>query len=263
MTNQSANSRTIEDCARQSHAGTIDFGTVVERLTAAGVESYHVDYRAGRATYYTTDDRVHAFTLELPEPAIADAFDGAAVQAAVRGAQRGEVKYPEFVRRTRAAGCVGYDVWISGRQVVYHGRRGEQHIEWMPGGAPGRDNVEVVKHVYAAYARRDVAAALALHAPAAQIDQSREVPWGDHYEGEAGVREFFARLGRAVDSTLALERFIDAGDHVVALGRSRGTEKAHGRRFDVPIAHVWHIRDGKVASVHYHIDNPTMLAALG
>ena len=65
MTHQSDDPQTIEDCARQSHAGTIDFGTVVERLSAAGVESYHVDYRAGRSTYYTSDDQVHTFALEL------------------------------------------------------------------------------------------------------------------------------------------------------------------------------------------------------
>ncbi|PCC71576.1 Ketosteroid isomerase-related protein [Nannocystis exedens] len=263
MTNQRANLQVIEDCARRSHAGTIDFATVVTRLAAAGVEAYHVDYRAGRSVYYTADDQAHAFALDLQEPAIGAEFDGLAVQAAVRGAQQGAVNYPEFVRRTRAAGCVGYDVWIAGKHVVYHGRRGERHIEHFPGAASGRANVEVVKQVYAAYGRRDVAAALALYAPDVQIAQSPEVPWGDRYQGHAGVREFFARLMHALDSSLALERFIDAGEHVVALGRSRGALKAGGRRFDVPIAHVWQIRDGLVARVEYFIDNPTMLAALG
>ncbi|WAS94587.1 nuclear transport factor 2 family protein [Nannocystis punicea] len=262
MTNDSANVQTIEDCARQSHAGTIDFGTVVTRLAAAGVESYHVDYRVGRTTYYTAAGQVHTFELHLQEPAIAAEFDGAAVQAAVRGAQQGEVKYPEFVRRTRAAGCVGYDVWIAGRHVVYHGRRGERHVEHFPGGPAGRDNVEVVKQVYAAFGRRDLAAVLALYAADVQIDQSPEVPWGDHYEGHAGAQAFFARLLQAVDSTLALERFIDAGEHVVALGRTRGVLRASGHRFDVPIAHVWQIRDGLVVRIRYCIDNPTMLAAM-
>lgn len=263
MTNPNVNMATIEDCARQSHAGTIDFGTVVTRLAAAGVESYHVDYRAGRSTYYTADGQVCTFELSLAEPAIAREFDGIAVQAAVRGAQEGAVKYPEFVRRTRAAGCVGYDVWIDGKRVVYHGRRGEQQVEWFPGATAGRANVEVVKQVYAAFTRRDLAAALALFAPEVQIDQSTEVPWGGHYEGQAGLQQCFARLMQALDSTLALERFIDAGEHVVALGRTRGTERAHGRRYDVPIAHVWQVRDGLVRRVHYFIDNPTMLAALG
>jgi uncharacterized protein YbcV (DUF1398 family) len=29
---------------------------VIARLVAAGVESYHVDYRAGRSVYYLPDD---------------------------------------------------------------------------------------------------------------------------------------------------------------------------------------------------------------
>ena len=42
-----------------------------------------------------------------PDVAISDAFDTAEVIAAIRGSQRGEVQYPEFVRRTMGAGCIG------------------------------------------------------------------------------------------------------------------------------------------------------------
>lgn len=66
-----------------------------------------------------------------PDP-IADRFDATAIQAAVRGAQRGEVKYPQFLQLSHRAGCVGYMVWISGRHVSYFGRRGETHIERFP-----------------------------------------------------------------------------------------------------------------------------------
>jgi ketosteroid isomerase-like protein len=254
---------TIEDCARQSHAGTVNFATVIERLTAVDVESYHVDYRGGLTTYYRASGQAHAVAMPFTEPPIAGAFAAEGVREAVRGAQEGVVHYPEFVRRTRAAGCVGYDVWIAGRHVVYHGRRGERHVEWFPGAAPpSREPVEVVKQVYSAFGRRDLAAAVALFAPEVQIDQSPEVPWGGHYEGHEGAHEFFARLTRRLDSTLVFERFIDAGEHVVAIARTQGAERAHGRRYDVPVAHVWQVRGGKVARVLFCIDNPTMLAAL-
>lgn len=124
----------MEECNRRSHEGTIDFGSVVAKLTAASVESYHADYRRGETTYYAASGASHVITTAPDETPIADAFQAEDVQAAVRGAQRGEVKYPEFVRRTRAAGCVGYVVWIAGRQVQYFGRRGEIHVERMPGG---------------------------------------------------------------------------------------------------------------------------------
>jgi hypothetical protein len=41
------------------------------------------------------------------------------------------------VKQTIAAGCVGYFVQITGRQVIYFGRKGEMHIERFPP-APGK-----------------------------------------------------------------------------------------------------------------------------
>ena len=70
--------------------------------------------------------------LHTPSSPVADVFDAEAVRASIRGAQRGEVRYPEFVQRTVAAGCVGYIVWITGRHVRYFGRRGEDHVEPFP-----------------------------------------------------------------------------------------------------------------------------------
>ncbi|MFG5410135.1 hypothetical protein ABXN37_21045 [Piscinibacter sakaiensis] len=54
------------------------------------------------------------------------------MRAAIRAAQQGTLAYPDFKRRTQAAGCVGYTVWIAGRHVVYHGRLGETHVEPFP-----------------------------------------------------------------------------------------------------------------------------------
>lgn len=122
----------IRQTAEASNAGRIHFGEVVAALVGAGVESYAVDYRGRRITYYLPDGA----TLTLPQAAheetIADAFDAEAVRAAIRGAQRGELMYPAFKRLTQAAGCVGYTVWLAGRHVAYMGRRGETHVEHFP-----------------------------------------------------------------------------------------------------------------------------------
>jgi uncharacterized protein YbcV (DUF1398 family) len=50
-----------------------------------------------------------------------------------RGAQQDAIRYPEFVRRSRAAGVIGYWAFLTGRKVIYFGRQGEQHIENFPG----------------------------------------------------------------------------------------------------------------------------------
>lgn len=123
---------TIQSTFDASNQGTIHFGQVVGQLLAAQVESYQVDYRSGRATFYLPDGDTLDCPFERPAQRIADAFDGDAVRAAIRGAQQGQVMYPEFKRRTQQAGCVGYTVWLAGRHVTYVGRRGETHLERFP-----------------------------------------------------------------------------------------------------------------------------------
>ena len=122
----------IQDTFHASGEGRLHFGEVIARLVEAGVESYAVDYRAARLTCYLPVGK--ALTLPQPPPAqaIATHFDAAAVRAAIAGAQRGEVMYPQFKQLTQAAGCVGYIVWIGGRHVVYYGRHGDSHVERFP-----------------------------------------------------------------------------------------------------------------------------------
>ncbi len=125
--------QTIDRCAQSSRDGSAHFPDIVATLAGVGVESYFADYRANLTTYYLPDGDTHGVPLTPPAVPIADAFDAAAVQAAIRGAQAGRVMYPEFLRLSRAAGCVGYVTWIAGRHVAYFGRRGETHIERFPG----------------------------------------------------------------------------------------------------------------------------------
>jgi len=122
----------IQSTFTASNAGRIHFGQVIGDLTLAAVESYHVDYRSGRTTYYLRGTETIDLDFGLPKAGIAEAFDGEAVRSAIRGAQAGKVMYPEFKDLSQRAGCVGYTVWISGRHVTYFGRKGETHIERFP-----------------------------------------------------------------------------------------------------------------------------------
>lgn len=122
----------IQSTFEASNKGSIHFGEVIGRLMSVQVESYHVDYRSGRTTYHLADDTTLDLGFEQPQERISEAFDGAAVRAAILGAQQGRVMYPEFKRLSQCAGCVGYTVWIAGRHVVYLGRKGETHVERFP-----------------------------------------------------------------------------------------------------------------------------------
>lgn len=122
----------IETTFHASNEGRIYFGQVVAQLMALQVESYHVDYRTGRATYYLPQGDTLDLHFETPAAAIAQAFDTQGVRNAISGAQQGLVMYPEFKRLSQAAGCIGYTVWLAGRHVTYYGRQGETHVEHFP-----------------------------------------------------------------------------------------------------------------------------------
>jgi uncharacterized protein YbcV (DUF1398 family) len=132
MTMNESTRATIQATFDASNQGTIHFGQVIGQLAGAGVESYLVDYRSGRTTYYLPDGTTADFCFETPSNSIPKAFDGDAVRAAIVGAQQGRVMYPEFKLQSQQAGCVGYMVWIAGRHVTYLGRSGETHVERFP-----------------------------------------------------------------------------------------------------------------------------------
>ncbi|MDP4074416.1 DUF1398 family protein [Acidovorax sp. A1169] len=125
---------TIERCAQSSKDGTAHFGAIMQALTEAGAEAYFADYRSNATTYYLPGGETHTVALQKPATPITQGFDAAGVQVAIRGAQRGEVMYPEFLELSRAAGCVGYMVWLAGRHVSYFGRKGKVHVERFPDG---------------------------------------------------------------------------------------------------------------------------------
>src|SRR5215471_14561121 len=111
-----------------------------------------------------------------------------------------------------------------------------------------KSNRVIVEAVYEAFARRHAAAVLFLVSPGIQIAQSAALPWGGHYSGYEGLQKFFAALLGYVDSTVEIERIVDADEHVVVIGRTKGVARATGKRFDVPIAHVWRIQDGRLTA---------------
>ncbi|HEX3821426.1 MAG TPA: nuclear transport factor 2 family protein [Candidatus Sulfotelmatobacter sp.] len=123
-------------------------------------------------------------------------------------------------------------------------------------------NINLVKSLYEAVARRDQAAVIALVDPMIEVRQSDLLPWGGSYQGLGGLQNFFTKLLSNVDSQLDLNQYIDAGDDVVMVGRTHGKTKAKGTPFDVTAVHVWTVRNGKIAGFHPYVDTPAMLEVL-
>lgn len=123
--------------------------------------------------------------------------------------------------------------------------------------------VRLVGEMYDAFARRDGAAVLERLHPDVEIHQTELVPWGGSYRGHEGAKEFLGRVLGAIDSKVTIERFVDAGDQVVAVGRTRGRTRAGDAAFDLAVVHVWTVRDTRIARLEVYIDTPAMRQALG
>ena len=119
----------IREAAIGSAEGRLHFGQVVGLMVVAGVESYTVDYRSRRTTYFPRNTAPLDLPLDVPDLPIPLPFDAATLRFAIAGAQRGQVMHPQFKRLSMAAGCVGYTVWIGSRHVTYYGHGGETHVE--------------------------------------------------------------------------------------------------------------------------------------
>jgi len=122
----------IHELATATQQGKMTFPQVVQGLLEVGVESYFVDFASKQKTHYLADGTMHTVAMILDPGPIAADFDNAGLVAAIRGAQADTVRYPEFVSRSTAAGVIGYWAFLTGKRVIYFGRKGEQHIEEFP-----------------------------------------------------------------------------------------------------------------------------------
>jgi uncharacterized protein len=123
------------------------------------------------------------------------------------------------------------------------------------------ENVSVVRGTYTAFGRGDFAAVLeAMDADVEWVDPE-SLPWGGSHRGhdEFGrhMQEF---AGHFEEFRTEPQQYLDAGDHVVVVGRFAGRA---GGEFDVPAAFVWELRDGKAVRVETHTDTARILEALG
>jgi uncharacterized protein YbcV (DUF1398 family) len=130
------NTNVIHEVLAESQAGKLIFPEVVRRLLEAGVESYFCDLATGQETFYLSDGHTHVEKMTLPLRPIAEDFSSTELLAAIRGAQTDTIRYPEFVKRSAAAGVIAYWAFLTGKKVVYFGRKGESHTEEFPRAKP-------------------------------------------------------------------------------------------------------------------------------
>jgi ketosteroid isomerase-like protein len=108
------------------------------------------------------------------------------------------------------------------------------------------DNVEVIRGAYAAFAGGDIPAVIGVLDERVNWEVTDVLPQGGSFRGQEGAGEFFQGVGRAWESLeLEIEDLLDAGDHVVGIGKAHGMLRAMGPA-GYGFAHVFTLEDGKV-----------------
>jgi ketosteroid isomerase-like protein len=131
-----------------------------------------------------------------------------------------------------------------------------------------RENVEIVRGIYDAVARRDSATPFAYYAEDIvwDVSNSSRAPLMESlvYHGHEGVRENWREAVSVFGEVdLDVEELIDAGSQVVAVIREREIGRTSGAPVEASHVAVWTLADGKVARMQIFDDRPAALKAVG
>jgi ketosteroid isomerase-like protein len=119
------------------------------------------------------------------------------------------------------------------------------------------DIIRTVQEVYAAFARRDVQAILAVLSP--------DVEWGEPANpfnpaagtrrGHAGFLEWL-QIGRASEEILALEarQFLADTESVAVVGHTKCLAKPTGKTYETDFVHLVTFKDGKIVRFQEFFD---------
>ena len=131
-----------------------------------------------------------------------------------------------------------------------------------------RENVEIVRGVYEALARRDNVAPFEVYADDIvwDVSQSRTAflrtqPVSHGHAGvRQGWRDWFAAFSE-IDADIV--ELIDAGEQVVAVIRERELGRASGVPVEATHAAVWTLAHGKISRMQMFDDRSAALKAVG
>jgi hypothetical protein len=128
-------------------------------------------------------------------------------------------------------------------------------------------NTDVIKGIYAAFAKGDIPSVLGAMAPDIVWNEAENFIYADNnpYVGpQAVLTGVFMRIGAGWDGfSVNPEEIIDGGDTVVARGRYRGAFKTTGKSINAQFVHVWKFKDGKAATFQQYIDTLQTARATG
>ena len=126
------------------------------------------------------------------------------------------------------------------------------------------DNKQLLRRMYDAYNEGDFDTVLANMTDDVTWYVPGAAPFAGHRTGRNQVREFFNELSRTVQiDEFDADEILADGDNVVVIGRQRATVRETGRHFETQWAHVYTLRNGKVASARIFTDTHAIASAFG
>lgn len=128
------------------------------------------------------------------------------------------------------------------------------------------DNSNFIHSLYDAFKRGEMKTILDSLDPSiewASNGDAKIIPWGGRRSGVAGVASFFKSLADNLDFEIFEPRdFFDAGDTAIVIGRTRARLKRQGGVFDCEWAHVFTVKNGKLARFREFYDTAAIVDAL-
>ena len=130
------------------------------------------------------------------------------------------------------------------------------------------ENVEIVRRVFDAGARRDAATVLAHYDPEVEWDVSRThggMVGQTIYHGHEGLRSFFRDWSEAWENVAYdYEELLDAGEQVISVQTTRGRGRASRAGVEwTQHTGVWTVREGKIVRVVWFPTRAEALEAAG
>ena len=125
--------------------------------------------------------------------------------------------------------------------------------------------IDIVHGFYDALGRGDVPGVLGRLHDRLEWTEAERFPYysGTWHSPQEVLDKLLVPITRDWDGFSAKPHdFIADGDRVVALGVYSGTSRTTGKSMTSPFAHVWTVRDGRLASFNMYTDTAKVLEAL-
>jgi ketosteroid isomerase-like protein len=120
------------------------------------------------------------------------------------------------------------------------------------------DTENVVRNLYAALARGDVPAAVALMSPRVEWLEAEHTPY---YAGlvigpDKVVETVFEPVNKDFENfALTEQNYITQGTRTAAIGVYRGRQRQTGRELRAPFVHIWEVSEGKIKRFTQYTDS--------